>query len=93
MARIWIAVICLLSVGPGPVLAEGSAGAAPAQAPADGSRVAPDRRADSAVPPNGVIRPAPDASPDTTVTPPNVDPAMTIPPPGTPGGDPKVVPK
>jgi hypothetical protein len=52
---------------------------------------APDRRAE--VPPNGVIHPAPDASRDKTVTPPNVDPGMAVRPPGTPGGNPNVVPK
>ncbi len=46
------------------------------------------------IPPNGIIHPAPDASGlDKTVTPPNVDPNMTVTPPGTPGSNPNVVPK
>ena len=49
--------------------------------------------ADPTVPRNGVIHPPPDATADATVTPPNVDPKMTIPPPGTPGSDVKVIPK
>ena len=92
MPRIWIAVVCLLSLGAGPALAEGVSGTAPAPAPND-SQTAPDRRAESSVPQSGVIRPAPDAGRGRTVTPPHVDPAMAIPPPGTPGGDPKVIPK
>ena len=51
-----------------------------------------DKRAE--VPPNGVIHPAPGATHDKTVTPPNVDPGMvTKPPPGAPGNNPAVVPK
>jgi hypothetical protein len=65
----------------------------PPAAPTQNQPSAPDRRADSAVPPNGVIHPAPDASRDKTVTPPNVDPGMAVRPPGTPGGNPNVVPK
>ncbi len=46
------------------------------------------------MPPTGIIHPAPDASGhDKTVTPPNVDPGMAVRPPGTPGGNPNVVPK
>jgi hypothetical protein len=41
----------------------------------------------TSIPPDGVVRPAPDATADSTVRPPNVDPKMTVPPPGTPGGD------
>jgi hypothetical protein len=72
-----------------------SAALAPAyaQAPSEGTTTAPDKRAETSPPPTGVIRPAPEASPDTTVRPPNVDPAMTIPPPGTPGGNRRVDPK
>jgi hypothetical protein len=54
---------------------------------------APGRRADTSVPPSGVVHPAPDATEDTTVKPPNVDPKMAIAPPGTPGSGVKVNPK
>jgi hypothetical protein len=86
MFRIMIGFICLLGAGlVGPAYAD-----PPPSAPA---QTQPDRRADSSVPPNGVIHPAPDASRDKTVTPPNVDPGMAVRPPGTPGGNPNVVPK
>jgi len=55
--------------------------------------VSPDTRAQGGVPRDGVVQPAPDATHDLAVKPPNVDPAMAIPPPGTPGGDPTVKPK
>jgi hypothetical protein len=53
----------------------------------------PDKPPVLSVPSDGVIRPIPDASRDSTVKPPNIDPGMTVPPPGTPGGNPNVVPK
>jgi hypothetical protein len=63
------------------------------QPPTQNQSSVPDKRADSSVPPNGVIHPAPDASRDKMVTPPNVDPGMAVRPPGTPGGNPNVVPR
>ncbi|MGA3003506.1 MAG: hypothetical protein ABSE20_17465 [Acetobacteraceae bacterium] len=63
------------------------------QPPSAPTQNQPGRRAGSAVPPNGIIHPAPDASRGNTVTPPNVDPGMAVRPPGTPGGNPNVVPK
>ena len=87
MIRVMISVICLLAAGlVAPVYAD-----QPAPAPTQNQPGAPDKRAD--VPPNGIIQPAPDASRDNTVAPPNVDPHMTVIPPGTPGGNPNVVPK
>jgi len=43
----------------------------------------------------GVIRPQGDVAPDMTVSPPVPEPGTTpvIPPPGSPGGDPNIVPK
>jgi hypothetical protein len=79
-----IPVICLLGLGPG-FSQQACSEPAPAPTPSE-------KRADS-LPPNGVIHPAPEASRDQTVRPPDVDPGMAIPPPGTPGGNPKVVPK
>jgi hypothetical protein len=76
-----IGIICLVAGAWGP-----------AEAQTTPSPVPPGHRAD-AVPKDGVIHPNPDATADQTVRPPNVDPSITIPPPGTPGGDPKVVPK
>jgi hypothetical protein len=65
----------------------------PTAAPTQNQPGTPDKRADSSVPSDGVIHPAPDANRDKTVTPPNVDPGMAVKPPGTPGGNPNVVPK
>ena len=90
-------LIGLLGTGLAPAYAEAPSSAT--QTP-DRPTVAPDKqsdldgkRADSSTPRSGVIQPAPDAGRGTTVMPPNVDPAMTIPPPGTPGGNPRVDPK
>lgn len=67
-----------------------AAGSAYAQTPTGQSPSAPvtvpDKRADTSVPRNGVVQPAPGATTDSTVKPPNVDPGMAIPPPGTTGG-------
>jgi len=43
----------------------------------------------------GVIRPLPNIAPDMAVRPPDPNPGTTriIPPPGSPGGDPTIVPK
>jgi hypothetical protein len=62
-------------------------------APTQTQPTTPDKRAESSVPSDGVIHPAPDVSRDKTVNPPNVDPNMAVKPPGTPGGNPNVVPK
>jgi len=45
------------------------------------------------VPKDGVIRPDTGSTPDIAVKPPNVDPNITVPAPGTQGSDTKVVPK
>ena len=92
MVRAVIGIMWLLATAVIPAWSAAPSGQEPAATP-NGATVVPDKRADSSVPSSGVIQPSPDASRDTTVTPPNVDPAMTIPPPGTPGGDPKVDPK
>jgi hypothetical protein len=54
-----------------------------------------DRRADSSLPNNGVITPAPGASADTgtTLHPPNVDPGINVAPRGSAAGDVTVTPK
>jgi hypothetical protein len=89
MFRVMISVIYLSGIGlAAPVYAD-----QPPSAPTKIPPSVPDRRADSTVPSDGVIHPGPDASRDRTVTPPNVDPGMTVRPPGTPGGNPNVVPK
>jgi hypothetical protein len=88
MVRVMISVIYLLGIGLG---ASAYADQSPST-PAQNQPGPPNRQADS-VPPNGVIHPAPDASRDKMVTPPNVDPGMAVKPPGTPGGNPNVVPK
>lgn len=98
MFRVLVAIICVLGIcvldaGFAPAYAEQSSGQTPPVQQPDQSTSGPDRQADSSMPRNGVIHPAPDSSPDTTVNPPNVDPSMTVPPPGTPGGNPAVVPK
>lgn len=94
-----IGAICLIA-----------AGSAHAQTPPDRSPLppasvpekqpdtsVPDKQADTSVPRNGLIQPAPGATTDATVRPPNVDPGMAIAPPGTTGGTTKggttVVPK
>ena len=88
MFRVMLSVICLLGGGS---VASAYADQSPAN-PTQSSPTTPDKRADT-VPPSGVIRPAPDASRDRMVTPPNVDPGMAVKPPGTPGGNPNVVPR
>jgi hypothetical protein len=89
MIRLMISVAYLLGTGlVAPVYAD-----QPPSAPTQNQPGPSDKRAESAVPPNGVIHPAPDATHDKTVTPPNIDPSMTVTPPGTPGGNPNVVPK
>jgi hypothetical protein len=45
------------------------------------------------VPPSGIVRPNPNLTRDDTIKPPNVDPGITVPAPGTPGGSGVVVPK
>jgi len=47
----------------------------------------------SNIPQSGVLRPVPDVTVDNTIVPPNVDPKMQIPTPGTPGSGVKVDPK
>ena len=42
---------------------------------------------------DGVIKPREDVDPDITIRPPETGRTPVIPPPGTPGGDPNVVPK
>ena len=94
MLRVAI-TICLLGIGLAPAYSEVSSGPAPSvqsPGPSNGATPAPQQRADP-VPSSGVIKPAPDATRDATVKPPNVDPEMAIAPPGTPGGNPQVVPK
>ena len=86
MFRIMLSVLTVLGTG---LVASAYAD----QSPANPAPNPSDKRADSSVPPSGVIRPAPDASRDRMVTPPNVDPGMAVKPPGTPGGNPDVVPK
>jgi hypothetical protein len=86
MFRVMLSVLTLLGAG---LVTSANAEHTPTNPTAD----SPDKRADSSVPPSGVIRPAPDASRDRMVTPPNVDPGMAVKPPGTPGGNPNVVPK
>jgi hypothetical protein len=97
MFRILFGVIWLSGFGLAPALAEVSPSqpqVAPAQTPApQPPAVVPDRRADSLLPQSGVIQPAPDATRDATVKPPNVDPGMAIAPPGTAGGNPRIDPK
>lgn len=70
---------------------------APGTAPGAEPRERPDRSGAGADPvPHGVIRPPPDAgAPGIHVQPPVPDPNTTpvIPPPGTPGGDPRVDPR
>jgi hypothetical protein len=86
MFRVMLSVLTLLGAG---LITSANADQPATNPTAD----PPDKRADSSVPPSGVIRPAPDASRDRMVTPPNVDPGMAVKPPGTPGGNPNVVPK
>jgi hypothetical protein len=74
-------------------LGQSPLGRSPVQRPSDGQAGVPDKQADSSLPSGGVIKPPPDATPDTTLRPPNVDPGMAISPPGTPGGNPTVNPK
>jgi hypothetical protein len=81
-----IAAICFVATGP--TVAQTSNGPSSPAPP-----TAPDKRADANMPRNGVIHPAPGGTADSMVKPPNVDPGMTIPPPGTPGNGEAVVPK
>ncbi len=90
MLRIAIGLLCVLGISHA-YADEGPASNGPATGTKPGVET-PGMRADT-VPPSGVIHPAPDASHDVTVKPPNVDPGITIPPPGTPGGNPNVNPK
>ncbi len=90
MRRTLIGLLWLLGAAPAFAAAPSSD---QTPAPTNHPAVAPDKRADSSLPSSGVIQPVPDASHGATVRPPNVDPAMTIPPPGTPGGSPTVNPK
>ena len=62
------------------------AAVAQTQAPATNNGTAPPPI--STVPSDGVVRPVPDATADTAVRPPNVDPKIAVAPPGTPGGTP-----
>jgi hypothetical protein len=80
MRHVLIGAICLAAAGVAAALAE--TGQPPTAPPPDAS-----------APQNGVIRPLPNSSADSTVKPPNVDPGMSIPPPGTAGSGSKVVPK
>ena len=85
-----IGVICLVAAG------SAYAQTSTDQLPSAPTTV-PGNRADTSPPRNGVIQPGPGATADSTVKPPNVDPSMAIPPPGTTGGTPRggttVVPK
>jgi hypothetical protein len=90
MFRVLIGGIWLLGVG---LLTPAYSQQPPGQPPSGGASTVPDKRADPAMPQNGVINPAPEAGHNTTLRPPNVDPGLTIPPPGTPGGNPRVDPK
>ena len=92
MLRIMFGISLLLSAGLAPAHSETPAGEPRTQTPG-GAMAVPDQRADSSVARDGVIVPAPDAGRDATVKPPNVDPGMTIAPPGTPGGNRRVDPK
>jgi hypothetical protein len=93
MLRAILGVMLLLGGGVGSAYADTSSGQSGAVA-SDRPVAEPDnKRADAPVPTSGVIKPTPEASRDTTIKPPNVDPAMAIPPPGTPGGNPTVDPK
>ena len=95
-----VGAVCALTIGsawamaadgektPLPLIGEAS----PKSAAPDAGAPAPGQRADS-VPPSGVVKPAPDATRDTTVKPPNVDPGMAISPPGSPGNGAPVNPK
>ncbi len=89
MSRIVPVVFCLLGVG---VVAPAYADQPPPAPAQSQNRPSPEKGADP-VPPNGVINPPPDTGRGGAVTPPNVDPGMTVRPPGTPGGNPNVVPK
>lgn len=93
MLRTTFAIMLLLGAGLASARADVPANQSPTRMP-DATTSAPEKRADSSVPRDGVIMPAPGTGGRTvTVTPPNVDPGMTIAPPGTPGGDPTVNPK
>jgi hypothetical protein len=99
-----IGAVCVLASGsvgamaadgektPLPLTGDASPKSAAPGTEGDQATPAPDRRADS-VPPTGVVRPVPDATRDTTVKQPNVDPGMAIAPPGTPGSGVRVNPK
>jgi hypothetical protein len=42
---------------------------------------------------DGVIRPAPNIAPNNAIRPPDTGTTPVIPPPGSPGGDPRIIPK
>jgi hypothetical protein len=96
MRRMLIGAICLAAAGLPRAHAEtrsvppNSEQAAPAD---KGTTSAPDGPAETSAPDNGVVHPAPNATHDTEVKPPNVDPGMAIAPPGTPGSGVNVTPK
>ena len=81
-----VGAVCLVTAGA--ALAQTSSGPSSSVPP-----TTQDKRADAKMPRNGVIHPAPGASADSTVKPPNVDPGMSIAPPGTAGNGTAVVPK
>jgi hypothetical protein len=103
MTRGLIATVCLLLAGAVPAVADvspaqsgpratGPSGSAPG-VPAEGTTPEPGTRKDSSVPPSGIVRPNPNVTRDDTIKPPNVDPGITVPAPGTPGSPDVVVPK
>ena len=91
------------SAQPAPAPRQEPPGPPPAgQVPADrlgadipSSGGAPERRPGSGAPPGGVIRPPAGVDPGIRAPAPNPNPGTTpvIPPPGTPGGDPRVQPR
>jgi len=89
--HVLISTICLCAATVAPAHSQTPSSPSPRQAPQ--TATPPNKRADSVVPRDGVINPGADSTVDSTVRPPNVDPNITIPPPGTPGGDPRVIPK
>jgi len=89
MRNALIGAVCLIAAGFGPAIAQTTSG----QPPSIPTTPPPDKRADASVPRNGVIHPDPNATADSTVKPPNVDPGMTISPPGTTGSGSAIVPK
>ncbi len=96
MFRVMLTTICLLAsahawsqartepVPPGPVAGQTTPDS-------DSGTAAPG--VGQTLPGTGIIRPDPSATADTTITPPDVDPKMQVPPPGVAAGDRKVDPK